>query len=142
MIVLDELLELLDVAGAAQVLDDGRLEGQVRVVGLLVAGDDAQDVVHFELALLRLEAAVVRVRHVDEDQVGQEQAQVRHARQPVHNAEDTRSSTSLRTARYQKPSHLRVSMCWRSFSQLPLSEKRSASRSRCCSSFLGTAAHV
>lgn len=46
---------------------------------LLQLGHDPENVVHFVLALLRFEAAGMRMGHVDVHQVGKVKAQVRNA---------------------------------------------------------------
>ena len=61
LVVLDELLQLVDVPDRVEVVGDWRQEGEVGVGGLLQLRDDPHDVVHLELALVRLQPPRRRV---------------------------------------------------------------------------------
>lgn len=53
----------------------------MRIVGVLVDGNDSKDVVHFDLSRLWLKASFcVRMREVDEDEVRQIDTKVGNAR--------------------------------------------------------------
>lgn len=54
---------------------------QMPVIGLLVVGDDPQDIIHFVPTLLWLQAALVGMRQIDVDQIGEKKTQVGNAGQ-------------------------------------------------------------
>lgn len=81
LIILNELLQLLDVPDRIEIVAHRRDDRQMRVIRELIIGDDAQNIIHLEAALLRLQAAGMRMRHINVHQVSQIQSQIGNARQ-------------------------------------------------------------
>lgn len=75
------VLQLFNVSDGREILLGGLVLLQMPVIRLLVVGYDPQDIIHLVPTLLWLQSALVGMRQIDVDQIGEKKTQVGNAGQ-------------------------------------------------------------